>query len=311
MNGAAPLVSLVMPAWCPRREWLLDAVDSALQQRDCPIELIVVDDGSPDPVASLLADVGDERLRIIRIEHGGEAAARNAGFALARGGFVRFVDADDVLVLDSCARLVAVSRGRGDLIAYGDTMHCDAALRPVWRMSERRSGRVLEQALLGEFHVRIFSLLFPRAIVEAVGGWDETMGLGTDWDFILRTLEHAEVAGDRVLATYYRRHEDSLTGRQRDRAESLNAAIVDRYFARHPEQRDTSLERRARASVHAIGARVHLTSGRPADGLRSLGRAMHIRPSAPLAQLRLGVRALRSRAAVRIGREPPAPRRSR
>ena len=299
-----------MPAFEPRPDWLAHAVAAALDQ-SCPIELIVVDDGSPQPVAELLETIDDARLRVIRIAHGGEGAARNAGFAASCGELIRYVDADDILARDSCARLAAVNGGRPDLIAYGDTMHCDDTLRPVWRMSERRRGRALEQALVGNFNVRVFSLLFPRPVVEATGPWDEEMGLGTDWDFLLRALEHADVQPEGEIATFYRRHEASMTGRGRVAAESRNAAIVERYFTRHPQQRGTGLERRARASVHAIGARVHLTHRRPAAALRSLARSASLSPAAPLTQLRHGVRALRSRAALSArpaGRRPAPPR---
>ena len=43
-----------MPVWQPRQDWLRPAVETALAQRDCPVELIVVDDGCPTPVADLL-----------------------------------------------------------------------------------------------------------------------------------------------------------------------------------------------------------------------------------------------------------------
>ena len=304
-QGDAPLVSMVMPVFSPRQDWLLRAVEGALRQ-SCPIELIVVDDGSPEPVAGLLGG-SDDRVRVTRIEHGGEGAARNAGIAAARGDLIRFVDADDVIVADSCSRLAAVNAGRPDVIAYGDTMHCDADLRPVWRMVERSRGRVAERALVGDFNVRVFSMVFPRPVVSATGPWDEVMGLGTDWDFLLRALEHADVEPESGVATYYRRHDASMTGRQRSEAEARNAAIVDRWFARHPEQQGTRLERRARANVVAIGARVQLGAGRPVPALRSLGRAMRLSPPGTLTQFRLSARALRSRAglAVRPGRPAP------
>ena len=297
---------MVMPVFNPRRDWFLRAVAGALRQ-SCPIELVVVDDGSPEPVADVLAGAGDDRVRVTRIEHGGEGAARNAGIAAARGDLIRFVDADDVVAPDSCARLAAVNGGRPDVIPYGETMHCDEALRPVWRMTERRRGRVAERALVGDFNVRVFSLLFPRPVIEAAGTWDEVMGLGTDWDFLLRALEHADVEPDRAVATYYRRHEGSMTGVGRAEAEQRNAAIVDRWFARHPEQLGTRVERRARANVAAIGARVHLGRRRPLPALRALGRALRLSPAGSVTQLRLGLRALGSRAALAVRGARPAP----
>src|SRR5215216_4501969 len=100
-----PLVTLVMPVWRPRRDWLLQAVRSALAQRDCRLELVVVDDGNPEPVAEMLADVRRPGLRVLRIPHGGVCIARNAGIEAARGSLIRFVDADDVYEPGSTARL--------------------------------------------------------------------------------------------------------------------------------------------------------------------------------------------------------------
>ena len=92
-----------MPAWRPREDWLRAAVASALDEEACPLELVVVDDGSEEPVAPLLEDVIDPRLRVVRIEHGGSAPARNAGGAASRGTHIRYVDADDVVEPGSTA----------------------------------------------------------------------------------------------------------------------------------------------------------------------------------------------------------------
>src|SRR5436305_267928 len=98
---SARLVSLPMPAFSPRPARLRTAVRSALGQQGWPIELIVVDDGSPKPVAGLLDDVEDPRLRIVRVSHGGVSEARNTAIAAARGAYIRFIDADDVFDPDS------------------------------------------------------------------------------------------------------------------------------------------------------------------------------------------------------------------
>lgn len=150
---ADPLVSIVMAAWRPRREWLLAAVGSALAQTGCRLELIVVDDGSPEPVAELLAEIEDERLRVVAVEHGGESRARNAGIEVARGDWLRFVDADDELEPGSTARLLKLAAGER-VIAYGATAVCDEDLRSAWTMRSRRSGWIAHDCLLGRWPAR-------------------------------------------------------------------------------------------------------------------------------------------------------------
>ena len=98
-----PTVSLLMAAYAQRPAWLREAVSSALGQRDCSFELILIDDGSPEPVAELLAEFDDPRLRVLRVEHGGVSRARNAGIAAARGRYIRFLDSDDDSPPDSTA----------------------------------------------------------------------------------------------------------------------------------------------------------------------------------------------------------------
>src|SRR5512144_754356 len=112
-----------MPVWRPRGDWLHEAVHSALDQCDCDLELIVVDDGNDIAVSDMLADVTDPRLQHLRIAHGGVSAARNAGLSVATGNFVRFIDADDVLEPGSTARLRALATPT--TIAYEDTVVCN------------------------------------------------------------------------------------------------------------------------------------------------------------------------------------------
>ena len=57
-------VSLIMPVWRTPREWLREAVESALAEQDVDLELVVVDDGNEEPVERLLDGVDDARLRV-------------------------------------------------------------------------------------------------------------------------------------------------------------------------------------------------------------------------------------------------------
>jgi glycosyltransferase involved in cell wall biosynthesis len=242
-----PDVSVVMAAWQPRPDWLRAAVRSALAQVGCAVEVVLVDDGSSPAVRETLREIRDDRLRIVSLPHGGVARARNAGTNVARGRFIRYLDADDVLETASTARLLALAKD--GTIAYGTTMVCDENLAPLTSIACTLEGDISIPCLLGAFDVRL-SWLFPRAVLQRVGDWDARFLVCEDWDFVLRALELAEARCDADAALFYRRHDASLTrtaGVQE--AEKAARRVVARYFERHPELVGTRLERRAQAAV--------------------------------------------------------------
>jgi glycosyltransferase involved in cell wall biosynthesis len=302
----APLVSLVMPVWRPRRDWLLEAVRSALAQRDCELELIVVDDGNPGPLDDLLADVQDPALRLVRAPHGGPSEARNAGVAAARGRLIRFVDSDDVYEPGSTARLARLIGEDESVIAYGRTVFCDERLRQVWTMACDLEGWIAAEAVLGHFRVRIQSLLFPAAVVRAAGPWDATFPVCHDLEFIARALEHARVRPDPAVATWYRKHGDSVTSGF-ERGDDDIRRVIEGYLERHPEQRDTSFERRATASRHAVAARARATRGMVAPALGRVARSLALDPREAALEVWAALPALRGRAggAARRSRSRP------
>ena len=274
---STPLVSLVMPVWRPRRDWLLQAVRSALAQRDCELELIVVDDGNAEPLDELLAELRDPALRLVRVAHGGPSHARNAGVEAAGGRLIRFVDADDVYEPGSTARLARLIGSDDDVIAYGRTVFCDEGLRPVWTMACDLEGWVAGEAVLGHFRVRIQSLLFPAAVVRAAGPWDASFPVCHDLEFIARALEHARVRPDPAVATWYRKHEDSVTSGF-ERGDDDIRRVIEGYLDRHPERRGSAFERRAVASRHAVAARARATRGMVPPALRRLVHSLALDP---------------------------------
>jgi glycosyltransferase involved in cell wall biosynthesis len=295
-----PLVSLVMPVWRPRRDWLLQAVRSALAQRDCERELIVVDDGNPEPLDELLADVRDPALRLVRAAHGGPSQARNAGVEAARGRLIRFVDADDVYEPDSTARLARLIGDDHAVIAYGRTVFCDEELRPVWTMSSRLEGWIAAEAVLGRFRVRTQSLLFPAAVVRAAGPWDASFPVCHDLEFIARALEHARVRPDPAVATYYRKHEDSVSS-DFERGDDDIRRVIEGYLERHPDRRGTAFERRAVASRHAVAARARAMRGMARPALRRLGQSLALDPREAAIEAWAALPALRGHVAGAAG----------
>ena len=97
MNPPAPKVSVVLTVH-NREQYVAAAIESILQQTFTDFELLVVDDGSTDGSRPIIAEFAahDARIRVLRQENAGLAAARNAGIQQARGEFVAFMDDDDI-----------------------------------------------------------------------------------------------------------------------------------------------------------------------------------------------------------------------
>lgn len=98
-----PLFSVVIPVY-NRPDGLLRAVRSCLTQSHADLEVIVVDDGSAQPVAESLESLGDSRVSCIRVERNqGVSNARNVGMDNAAGRYVAFLDSDDEFTVDKLA----------------------------------------------------------------------------------------------------------------------------------------------------------------------------------------------------------------
>ncbi len=88
-------VSIVIAAW-NAQSFILTAIDSALSQKGVSVEVIVVDDASTDSTCNVVESISDSRVKLFRSEkNGGPGAARNIGFAVAKGKWIAVLDSDD------------------------------------------------------------------------------------------------------------------------------------------------------------------------------------------------------------------------
>jgi glycosyltransferase involved in cell wall biosynthesis len=101
-----PKISVIIPIYNGER-YLNEAIGSVLAQTYCPIEIIVVDDGSTDSSAQIVKRFS-KSVQYFFQTNSGTGAARNQGINLATGGFFAFLDQDDVWVEDKLARQMAV-----------------------------------------------------------------------------------------------------------------------------------------------------------------------------------------------------------
>jgi len=215
--GQAPTFSVVIAAY-QAADVIGEALDSLRRQTLAPLEVIVCDDGSTDGLTEALVPYRDE-IVLIRKENGGEASAKNAAAARARGNFIAILDADDVYLPTRLASLAELALARPDLdilttdaflVANGVTVRSN--YDETWRfeVADQRRAIVQRNFIFGHAAVR------RTGFVEH-GGFDESIRWTTDWDLWLRMILAGSVAGcvDEPLALY-RLRETSLTAQRRD-----------------------------------------------------------------------------------------------
>jgi glycosyltransferase involved in cell wall biosynthesis len=105
-----PLVSVVMPVFNGEK-YLREAIDSILNQTLKDFELIIIDDGSTDGTLKKIQKIQDSRIVIHCQENMGQALARNAGIALARGKYIAMMDADDISLPERFEKQVGYLEG--------------------------------------------------------------------------------------------------------------------------------------------------------------------------------------------------------
>jgi hypothetical protein len=214
---ADPLVSVLMPAY--RHEaYVRAAVDSVLAQTHAHLELIVIDDASPDGTWDALQAVRDDRLRLSRHDaNRGAHATLNEAMGLARGDYLAILNSDDVYAPDRLERMLAATAcaGSGPVFAFTDVTFMDgtgtdAAGHPRQQDYQalcRRCDRLgpADWFLAGNPAIGTSNFFFSRALPERVGGF-APLRYTHDWDWALRATRHTRPVWLREPLLHYRVH---------------------------------------------------------------------------------------------------------
>lgn len=222
-----PLVSIVIP--CHRGErHLAGAIESCLRQTHKEIEVIVVDDASPDACAAIAERFAakDPRVRLIRRPvNGGVAEAFNTGFNAARGDFFTRLAQDDLfredaveimlraLQQDPPAGLVYCNthamRDNGDVVACHPKAEPEAALRDGNKVG--------------------LCVMWRRAVWEKVGGFDAAYETAEDYEYWCRVARHFPLIHCREAPIFIRYHTQMDSARRRAKQELATARVRARY----------------------------------------------------------------------------------
>jgi len=254
-----PTVSVVIPSF-NRASILARALGSVFSQTHPPEEVIVVDDGSSDETERLVR-TGFPEARYVWQENKGVAAARNRGARMALGRWLAFLDSDDEWLPEKLAHQLDALRAHPEF--------------PVCHTNEtwvRRGRRVNPMNKHAKFGGRIFrrclelcvispsSVLLRCDLLDALGGFDETLPVCEDYDLWLRICSrHPVLYLEEPLLVKYGGHADQLSrrywGMDRFRIRALEKVLEQDGLLSQKDRRAAILALGRKIDVYAQGAR--------------------------------------------------------
>lgn len=261
------MVSIIIPAYNSGKH-LAESIESALAQTWTKKEIIVVDDGSADNSFSIAEKYAEiPGVKVIRQENKGASGARNTGLKEAKGDYIQFLDADDLLSPDKIEGQIMVLNGSSTQLAICRTIHfndgedcqngietrdwfCTDYTDPVDFLTKLYAGDEVLPGYGGM--VTIHSWLTPRKLIDAVGPWNERLSLDDDGEFFCRVILASEgIKFSHVGFNYYRKFDSQQSLSAQKSKKGMESAIlaidlklgyikaksqnslIDRVFAKH------------------------------------------------------------------------------
>ena len=251
MNGSAPAITVVVPAY-NAADTVVETIQGVLRQTMEDLEVVVVDDGSGDDTAARVEAIADPRLRLLRQENGGAAAARNAGIRQARGRWVAFLDSDDVWLPHKLeVQLAVLESNPGVSAVQSGAYFVDDRLRPLEvRRCVQPDDSLLTFLRFQNLPNAASTWVIERDALERIGMFDTSLAILEDWDISIKAARHCNPISIEEPLSLYRVHPGN---RSRDLEIHIEPGlrILARLFA------DPTLPRQVRDREREIYARLY------------------------------------------------------
>lgn len=255
-----PLVSIVIATY-KRSRLVPRAIESVRKQTYGNVEILVVDDGSPDDTRSVVESIQDDRIRYMRHEKNkGLPAARNTGIRAAKGEYIAFLDDDDEWRENKLERQLQA-------IEHFDAVVCGALISGRPRSVHNRPNVTLDD--LRDYIPDPSGLLVKASVIKDLL-FDESLKLGEDWDAFIRIAQRHTIGFiEESLVLYNDGGHQRMTNEAKDQTGTeleKNTAVLfkhrklfgEKWFKYHLARVLTSHIHRRRNKLHCIVHAVRL-----------------------------------------------------
>lgn len=205
MNQYKSLVSVVIPIYNGEK-FINSVIASIKKQKYEPLEIIIIDDGSTDNTAKIIAQLDDD-IKYIYQENEGPASARNKGINIAKGDFITFLDVDDLWGENKLKNQVNYLQ-KNPLV---DIIQGFIQKVKINQLEEQKDS-ILIPISDPYYYINIGSCLYRKLVFEKIGLFNENMRYGEDTDFMIRAWENNinKVLLNEVCL-FYCKHEWNMT----------------------------------------------------------------------------------------------------
>jgi len=284
MDKHNPRASIIIPTY-NRAHMIVECLDSVLNQTYRDFEVIVVDDGSTDNTEDVLKPYLD-RITYIKQENQGNAAARNTGIHMAKGGIIAFNDSDDLWLPDKLEKQARymdehpdVDMVCGNGVFFGDSGLEGKKVIPDKRAIPLERDGVSLQAIFMKSSIRTPSIVARMHVIEATGGFDPNFKVCVDLDFAFRVLMKFKVAFINQPLFRLRRHTGHIGG-DSERRTLFNIKAIEKLLSKHPEANDLigkgNIKKRLAYRYYRLGC-IYSKKGKKAESHNAFRKAMSYR----------------------------------
>ena len=225
-----PTISVLMPVYNTKEEYLRESVESILNQTFSDFELVIVDDGSVNDIESIVKSYNDNRIKFYKNEKNlGVSGTRNRLIDLAQGKYAAFQDSDDIAYLERLEKQAKFLNDHPEISAVGSHLECF----PHKKISYMRENPKIIDLLCGVVVSQPTAMLRLEDFRKYNIRYNQELRTAEDYDFFSRAMKHMKFYNIQEPLIRYRMSQTSLyhkTNKQAYKTEKEIKAKILNYL---------------------------------------------------------------------------------
>lgn len=263
------IVSIIVPVFNGEK-YIRETLISIINQTHSNIECIVVNDGSTDRTLDICSEFSD-LITVFSQPNAGQSEALNFGWGKAKGDYLSYLSADDILKKDAIQNLLCdAEKNSREVVVY-----------PCYELIDSDGVKIKDYQILFENQKEMFEkfycpigpgAIFSRSLFEYFGGWKSGLRQIPDFEYWLRISSSAKFVCCRDICASFRVHDDSQTHTVSDFKKAEESIGVARVLLEKGIDENIN-PKRFLASAYIFSACLHIRSGRLLSGFQRLAEA--------------------------------------